>query len=262
MPGITEEWKIIRDDRMLEYFIKISGFENKMQTWRPGREVWSKVFCHGESEFCMNIYPNGNEKKNKGFISVFLINRNDWDVKVDITFHIGKQRKDGYFKILANSSRGWPQFCKHREILAETALDDEGKLTTTMLLADIWEEVICDGKVTKKLLEESKEEVEDLKSDITLLKKEMKSLNSKTESGKKDIKKMLPETQNELACLRSEVADLRDDMKTLISQFKSLGNTSNRVSTIPCPECPICFEEMKPPMHIGPNWGVRWTYLI
>eukprot|EP00092_Neocalanus_flemingeri_P047845 GFUD01054353.1.p1 GENE.GFUD01054353.1~~GFUD01054353.1.p1 ORF type:complete len:153 (+),score=32.94 GFUD01054353.1:363-821(+) len=52
--------------------------------------------------------------------------------------------------------------------------------------------------------------------------------------------------------LKQEVVNLKNMMRTmdtfLTSKFKAL--ESSMKSSLPCPECPICFEEMKPPTRI------------
>ena len=108
----------------------------------------------------------------------------------------------------------------------------------------ICQEVIKDRKDTKDLLEESKVEVENLKSEVTELKTEIKTLITKAEGERK-------ETKSELAILKSEVADFKKEMQRSMSHLiEGLAKPATEKSTIPCPECPICFEEMKPPMRI------------
>ena len=72
----------------------------------------------------------------------------------------------------------------------------------------------------------------------------MKTLISKAEGGRK-------ETKSELAILKSEVVDFKKEMQRSMSHLiESLAKPATEKSTIPSPECPICFEEMKPPMRI------------
>ena len=59
MPGITKEWKRHVSENKIEYEMKIFDFDMKMNSWRPGRKVYSKEFFIGESKFQLEIYPNG-----------------------------------------------------------------------------------------------------------------------------------------------------------------------------------------------------------
>ena len=171
---------------------------------------------------------------------------------MNVTFTIGNQSKNGQFQISPNSGHGWSEFCEHGDILgeyddyyeewigADDALDDNGNLNLSIGMSVIWEEVIKDRKDTQDLLEESKVEVENLKSEVT----ELKTLISKAEGGRK-------ETKSELAILKSEVVDFKKEMqRSMTHLIESLAKPATEKSTIPCPECPICFEEMKPPMRI------------
>ena len=264
MPGITEEWKFIQDGPKLKYCIKIFGFRNKMKTWCPGREVWSQVFCIGDSEFSVDIYPNGSVKGNRGHISVYLQNKNDWDVNVNVTFKIGRSNRSEVFEIPADSRNGWPQFCKHEEIIGREfeyggvigadgdAMDASGKLTAVIVMSVVREEVTTARRDVKYLHEESKEEVESLKSEVSNLKSEIKTLIFRQESGRKDLKRLMPETKTEIAGLKSEMADLKDEIKSLVSKIEDLVKPVQKSPppSIPCPECPVCFDEMKPPLRI------------
>jgi len=252
MPGITKEWKFIENGPEIKYRMKIFGFAKKLRTWAPGREVWSQTFQVGDSRFSLEIFPNGSEKKNKGNISVGLRNRNDWDVSAEMNFRIGgidgKNVERNGFLIPANCSHLWPKVCLHRE-LADNSLTDDGCIILTAYISVTVEEVTA-RRNTTDLLEESKEEVGDLKSEVADIKADIKTLISKTENGRKDIKKILPETKCEIESLKSEMCDLKNQMKSLVSKLEDMGKHAKGVSKIPCPECPVCFEEMKPPVRI------------
>ena len=116
MPGITNEWQLPSNSNELEYYIRIFDFVCKMHQWRVGREVRSQPFYIGESEFSLNIYPNGNEKDSKGHISVFLVNRNNWDVKVNFEVKVGSEKMESIFQIDSNSSWGWSKYCEHEDV--------------------------------------------------------------------------------------------------------------------------------------------------
>lgn len=124
MPGITSEWKLYSNDNTLNYYIRIFDFGHKMNTWRVGREVRPMPFQVGEAEFSIDIYPNGITKEERGNISVYLNNKNSWDVKVDIEFSFGTKSSEFVDKeIEANTSWGWPAFCDHED--ARNLFDDE-----------------------------------------------------------------------------------------------------------------------------------------
>eukprot|EP00092_Neocalanus_flemingeri_P017550 GFUD01018988.1.p1 GENE.GFUD01018988.1~~GFUD01018988.1.p1 ORF type:complete len:253 (-),score=56.36 GFUD01018988.1:108-866(-) len=207
MPGMTDEWKLPSHDNKLKYFIRIFGFRQKMRTWRAGREVHSMPFHIGESEFSFDIYPNGDEKNNRGHVSVFLRNRNSWAVKVNVEFKIGSRICEDTFEIPINSNCGWGKFHDHDDLLDDDdALNSEGNLNTSADISLIWEEVTGNGK---------KEDVDGLKSEVTDLKRKIETLET-----------------------------------NIMSKLEALENDARRKTRIACPECPVCFEEMKPPTKI------------
>ena len=203
MPGITEEWKLHSSDINLNYNIRIFEFGHKMKTWRAGREVHSLPFQVGESEFSLAISPNGDCKENRGNISVFLRNRNDWDVRVACELSVGTMSFKLFEQIGSNSSHGWPKYCDHDEVRDLDDFRDYGHLTVTADIKLIWEEVT-------PMMKSTKSEVSNLKRKIDALEGTMTS---------------------KLVSLENIVA-------------KKLKPTS------PCPECPICFDDMKPPTKI------------
>jgi len=213
MPGITQEWKHYSNDNTVNYNIRIFDFGQKMKNWRAGREVRSMPFKVGDSEFSINIYPNGSSKGERGNISFYVNNKNDWDVMVEVEFSIGSKSLDFVKQIPRFQNWGWGEFCDHEDIrnliFGNDADESLGEaLTASAKIKLIWEEITSETKTAK-------EEVLGLKSEVTDLKRKIETLES-----------------------------------TMISKLESIKNPVEKKCTSPCPECPICFDEMKPPTKI------------
>jgi len=213
MPGITQEWKHYSNDNTVNYNIRIFDFGQKMKNWRAGREVRSMPFKVGGSEFSIDIYPNGESKAEKGNISVFVKNRNDWDVMVEIEFKIGSKNSSLVKQIERRHGWGWAEFCDHGELRNLNFGNDADEspsedLTAYVNIKLIWEEVTQERK-------NAQEEVLGLKSEVTDLKRKIETMES-----------------------------------TMMSKLEAIENPAKKKCTSPCPECPICFDEMKPPTKI------------
>jgi len=208
MPGITDEWQLPSYSNELTYNIRILDFKRKVDQWGTGREF----FYIGESEFSLNIYPKGNERDSRGHISVFLVNRNNWDVKAKAKVNFGSKKIENIFQMDSNSSWGWPKFCEHKDLEYD---ENTPNLTLSANITLFWEEVNGSRKDPKALMRESRAEVEGLKIEVTDLKRKIETLEI-----------------------------------NVISKLDALEIPSKKKATIPCPECPICFNDMKPPIRI------------
>jgi len=210
---MTEEWKHKLSDSKLKYEMRISSFEHKMRTWPHGREICSRIFSIGDSKFQLVVYPNGNCRESKGNVSAFLVNKSVRDVKVNFEFDLGSRSKRASCVTIIGFGRyGWETCDSHRDLQDDDMLDD-GDVTATATISLLWEEVLSDCKNWK-------EEVSDLKSMIETLETNMKSKIESLETNK-------------------------------ISKLEILENPYTKKASLQCPDCPICFNEMRPPTRIA-----------
>eukprot|EP00092_Neocalanus_flemingeri_P002181 GFUD01002321.1.p1 GENE.GFUD01002321.1~~GFUD01002321.1.p1 ORF type:complete len:259 (-),score=63.64 GFUD01002321.1:341-1117(-) len=213
MPGITEERKLKVTENKLKYFIQIFSFDHKMKSWRTGRSVHSVPFLVGGTEFEFEIYPNGCDKENRGHVSVYLVNKSDWDVNVEMEVKVGKKEVSDTCDISSRWCKGWDKFYGHDDLgKDDDAMDADGSLAVSATISLMW------GEVTEGRNNSEKAEVEGLRSEVEDLKIKIES--------------------------RLDRLD-----KSLTAKFKAL-EVSSKKTSLPGPECPICFEEMKPPTRI------------
>ena len=81
MKYIHDEW-VSQEDSGVEYGGKIKLYSSKMYKWEPGTWELSSSFKMRDSEFQIIIFPNGKTYKQEGFLSVFMKNENDYNIKV------------------------------------------------------------------------------------------------------------------------------------------------------------------------------------
>eukprot|EP00092_Neocalanus_flemingeri_P020769 GFUD01022504.1.p1 GENE.GFUD01022504.1~~GFUD01022504.1.p1 ORF type:complete len:259 (+),score=55.79 GFUD01022504.1:46-822(+) len=213
MPGITEERKLKLTENKLKYFIKIFSFDHKMKSWRNGRNVHSVPFLVGGTEFEFEIYPNGSNKESRGHVSFFLVNKSEWDVNVEVEVQVGKKIVSDTCVISSKESSGLADLYGHDDLRKDNdAMDDDGSLAVSATISLIW------GEVTEERNKSEKDEVEGLKIKFESLEDNLVSKMARLD-------------------------------KSLTAKFKAL-EVSSKKSSLPGPECPICFEEMKPPTRI------------
>jgi len=219
MSGITQEWSHYTNDDSLNYNIRIFDFGQKMKTWGFGHPVQSLPIEIGQSEFSIDIYPNGYSQDDIRNISVYVNNRNDWDVMVEAEVSIGALSFANADQIESNGSRGWPKFCSHK--IVRNFLDG-WDLDISADIKLVWE--FFSGRQTLQA------EVQGLKSEVT------------------DLKRKIETMERTMTFNLNRKIDTLE--RTMMSNIKSLRNPDVKKTSSPCPECPICFDEMKPPTRI------------
>eukprot|EP00092_Neocalanus_flemingeri_P025016 GFUD01027128.1.p1 GENE.GFUD01027128.1~~GFUD01027128.1.p1 ORF type:complete len:277 (-),score=73.75 GFUD01027128.1:72-902(-) len=231
MPGITKEWKLKVTESKLKYSIRIDSFDRQMKSWSNGRSVTSLPFLVGGTEFEIEIYPNGCDDENRGQVSVYLRNKSDWDVKVETKFEVGKRKASCTHEIPSLNGWGWPQFYAHAALWKdEGAMDADGMLAVSATISLLWEEVTEARNNSEISLKECKAEVEGLRSEVGDLKKKIEAQEANLVS---KLSRSIDQSVN----------------RSLTAKFKTL-EVSSKKTSLPGPECPVCFEEMKPPTRI------------
>eukprot|EP00092_Neocalanus_flemingeri_P025015 GFUD01027127.1.p1 GENE.GFUD01027127.1~~GFUD01027127.1.p1 ORF type:complete len:265 (-),score=74.02 GFUD01027127.1:73-867(-) len=219
MPGTTEERKLKLTENKLKYFIRIFSFDLKMESWLTGEFVHSLPFLVGGTEFEFGIFPIGFDEESRGHVSVFLVNNSEWVVNVEMEVEVGKKKASDTCDVSSRSSRGWSKFYGHDDLgKDDDAIDADGLLAVSATISLMWGEVTEERNNSEKAEEGLRSEVEDLKIKIESLE----------------------------ANQASKMTQLN---KNLTAKFKTL-EVSSKKSSLPGPECPICFEEMKPPTRI------------
>ena len=89
--SITEE-RISNEAKPVEYVVSLPLFTNGMDTnFPPGQKVEGLVDFHFlDSKFSLSIYPTGLSEDDEGFVSIFLVNENKYDVFVNCELKMGR----------------------------------------------------------------------------------------------------------------------------------------------------------------------------
>jgi len=229
MSGVKDwiEWKCPATYNSVKYVVRTYDVRKKMST--EGRYVQSlPFFVGGESGFTIFIYPNGDERKTRGHISVFVQNESDWFVRIQVHCKMGKTSVKDVFQLDAHHFAGWPKFCEHSKVVV--AEDDTVDVSVDITL--IFEEASGENNI-KAMVRESQSDIESLRDEVSVL---TKMMNTNLKIHEKNLKEKIVSLQS-----------------SFVSELEALRTASNRngAGAIPCPECPVCFEEMKPPTRIA-----------
>ena len=180
------------------------------------------------SRFTIFVYPSGKRVENSGFVSVFLDNVSDHKVTVDFAsfFRLGVNMSTVDYTVTVGSKvlsvksseieskkgQGWPRFIEANEV----GQNMEVIVHMTLVKENILDEAVGGVSLASWQLGK-RSEAENLQK----LEQKLKQ-NLNDELNKLDQK------------INLKFEDLKEDIK----------------APARAPECPICFEELKPPMHI------------
>ena len=70
MSGLTTEYMVRKGDNSIRYDVLINAFHKKIKTFKNGRKIHSRTFYIGLSKFHIEIFPNGDDKKDKGNVGL------------------------------------------------------------------------------------------------------------------------------------------------------------------------------------------------
>ena len=228
MSGLTNEWHLKRENG-IKYWVDIEDFRKKMN-WRPGRRIFSRPFKLGESVFTIDIFPNGNTPDFEGHVSVFLNNQSSWRVRTSDSYKVGGHEmvlEDHYHQ----PGQGWgsPGFLSHDKIEEEDLLDEDR--FTLEVNVDLLEEEVLASRPR------------DCEGDAVL-----------------SLKREVFQIQEDL---KREVRDMREEFSQGLAEMKTkIDSSLKRPLTV---ECPVCMEEVKPPMrlrHCGEGEIITYTTIM
>lgn len=199
--------------------VQIDNFKEKVKTLIPGTKFEVNLFSDGCLKFVAHIYPAG-ESSSAGYVSVFLHNASPVEAYVNYSFsvenHTLQAANNRLFKIMNHEECTWGfgKFMIH---------DDELILDKFIL------------SVTVDILRTSIAKPMDQMQVDTTLGSKLEALDSKVS----DLKANETTLGSKLEALDSKLTDLKATIQTC-----------PQARPLPCPECPICLDDMKPPTKI------------
>merc|ERR1712013_243143 len=246
MSGLTDEWQLKTSENSIKYMIDIEKFDKKIKSFRTGRDIHSKNFKLGRSTLCIKIYPAGQSAENKGFVSVYIYNKNEWRIKAKATISIEDNiyflEKIEDFYLQSGSGLGFPTFIPHDRCTRDDLLSNcGGTLTLQVELELLQEEVLPHRDLTK---ENTIERVEELEQTVNNLQATIEKMEAKSDNLQATIKKMDAKSTKQTNELKKMIQDL-----TLAVSNKSRTEPSQPRPSLEV-ECPVCMEVAKPPMRL------------
>ena len=92
MTDITREALTYDEDGVATYAVQIKDFHLKMKNWPSStRGIRSESFKVQGVVLYLSIYPNGDDKECKGYVSIYLHNASSMPAYVDFKLQIGSK---------------------------------------------------------------------------------------------------------------------------------------------------------------------------
>ena len=118
-------------DMSFSYRWTIEDFKTKMETFKLGQQLESSQFIINGFKLCINLYPNGRNEEEGGYVSLFLRNDNSFQLELKCDFILGTSSSNSYKhsftynKVNPNSGYGFPKMYSHDQMLSKNILEEE-----------------------------------------------------------------------------------------------------------------------------------------
>ena len=217
----TSSWCVREDVNKAKLKLEIPNFSDVVANTTKGQEISSKQFDVGRSKFTLDISPNGDLGAEEGMFSAFLSNRSNHDVVVDYTISVeeGKVLSVKNEKIVKGNGRGWGDFMKASEVKNCLEIVVEVKLRWENISGGVVKQNQANGKELVQVEERLKEKLE-------------------------QVEGKLEQVEGKLEQVEGKLVQMEKRMKTFVQ-----GEIA-KVKATPIPECPVCFQDLTPPMKI------------
>jgi len=221
MAEMKEEWEEEVYAFKKKYTIKILNIGKKMKNWEYGREIESSSFVVGSNWFSIIVFPNGDENETENSVVVRINNLNDYKVHINCEFEVGGLHASYPHVTIAkvDDEDYWGCQFTHDEL--KHCAVNRGSLVVAVTISLAWEE-----------------NCEFIKYDVGTLKQDVGTLKQDSGTLKQDV-----------GTLKQDVRGLMEMMRSMERSFRNVTMASKK-SNVPSPECPICFEDLKPPTKI------------
>jgi hypothetical protein len=116
-------------DMSFSYKWTIEEFRSKMENFKLGQQLESSQFVINGFKLCINLYPNGRNEEEGGFVSLFLRNDNSIQLEVKCEFVLGPKESFkhvfSFNRINPNSGYGFPKMYSHEQIISKEILESD-----------------------------------------------------------------------------------------------------------------------------------------
>jgi len=275
----TSTWMIRTGFNKAKVNFHIYNFPEARQSMKVGEVVISKPFSLGSSKFMVAIYPRGARELCGGqMVSVCLRYAGKHKVVVDFSATVGKVKKSYVSEEIApdDGGRGWLDFIKSSEVGAVFSV----VLEVTLNMEEMIEEDICQTrKAEKRRIEDVETNVGDLnnselKEEFASSEKRIRTEISNIDSKLGDLDaKLDDEVLNSETRVKAEIDTIKAKLGDIeVKLEEEVFNSEERVKAeilkmeerlekkilevkqcrvaVTGPECPVCFDELKPPLKV------------
>ena len=184
------------------------------------------------SQFVVKVYPSGDGGAGKGKVSVFVKNKSQHKVVAAFSIKIGDNimslTKD-YMK--EDAAWGWSDFMDRKDV---------GQNLRVVAVIKLLKE---EGVFGKDDLKNTVEEVKEMTAEQT------EEIKNELEEKMGDMERRFEECETRMK-RRFEENETKMDVKIVKMESTLKAEIARARDPIKIPECPICFEELRPPLRI------------
>ena len=207
-----DEW-VSQEAGKVQYVGKIKLFRDGMYKWRPGISEATSTFNFMDSAFKLAIKTCDQN----GFVSLFLINENDYDIFVNFDLEIGNNKQTfRNKKIAAGKYAGKKNFYQHHNREDPEYEDTDPEIFCT--ITNLWKGLKGGNspenhyQLTKEL-----EELEELKELGTDQKSEIERLHEKMDQICNDVCGI----ETDITYIKEEQREMKEDQEWRIKRIES-----------------------------------------
>ena len=139
--------KISHREGQTSYKARVKSFSRQMTTWENGKVMHFKSFSVDGVNLRLKVYPNGYNQALEGYVSVFIENLSDFEVRLTYDFSFGSivEKKDITATISPHTMKGKPRLYCHsgpyRRRRGESLVPDEDA-EITLRVKEVWKEFV------------------------------------------------------------------------------------------------------------------------
>jgi len=207
----------------------VTNFPAAVFTVPKGMHIMSKSVPVGGSKFAVQVYPSGDSMAAENKVSVYVSNQSVHKVSINFSTTVGaKKVAVSGSDVGERCGKGWSDFVDRKDV--------GWNLSVVIDITLLKEEGILGKNDLKETVKETVKVVETLSVNHANWVKN--SLQQEIEKSQENMKRRFEEGE---AKMDNKMAKLEATLKAAIARSRE---------PIKIPECPVCFEELRPPLRI------------
>ena len=147
---IDQEMIISHNEGQTSYKAKINSFK-RLNTWKPGWRICSKLFKVDGVNLRIDVYPNGRCQDDVNLVSFYIVNKSDVAIDLLCDINIGSKIKLDDENVYIKPDYGWKKCYNHKDVKDNDDVDFEIAVPIKRLRRQVQEDSDNDNVVDNSL---------------------------------------------------------------------------------------------------------------